>query len=183
MSERLDKLGSYLEILLDKKKGTEKQKLALERYRFSFSLSCEGYTPLVIAKVMSKHYDISESRSFKIIREAKQLFGDAATFSKKGERYALYEYMMRMSKNAEKAGDYSTARNCAMDAAKLLGLDQPDLEGMVDPLELMNPDEFVISSDPKILDAVHKTIELIYDIDHEVVETIAENVKAEEKNS
>lgn len=171
LTDRRDKFDRYVEIVIGKAKGSVKQNEVLIMYRFAFSLACEGYTPLVISQVLAEKYQISQSRGFKIIREAKQIFGDAATFSKKGERYSLYEYMMRMSKKAESAGDYTTARNCAMDAAKLLGLDQPDIDGLIDPNDFMNPDLFIMTDDPKLIDAVSRTIEVTLDVDYEVVKT------------
>lgn len=168
--QKQDKFERYTDIVVGTSKGTTKQNEMLSRYRFAFGLICDGYTPLVVSKVLAEKYDISQGRGFKIIREAKIIFGDAGEFSKKGSRYAMYEYMMRLSKNAEKAGDYSTARNCAMDAAKLLGLDQPDHEGLINPMDFMNPDEFVISTNPKVLDAYERTIEMTIDVSHDVVE-------------
>jgi hypothetical protein len=180
--QRQNKFGRYVDMIIGKSSGSLKQKQVLAMYRFAFTMSCEGYTPLVVAQAVADNFDVTRSRGFKVVQDAKVVFGDAAKFSKNGARYARAEYLMRLSKKAEERGDISTARLCAMDAAKLEALDQPDFEGMVDPMQFMNPDEFVISSDPKILDAVNKTMEVVFDIDHEVVEPITENGKAEEKN-
>jgi hypothetical protein len=180
--ERQNKFGRYVDMIIGKTSGSLKQKQVLSMYRFAFTMICEGYTPLVVAQAVADNYDVSRSRGFKVVQEAKVVFGDAAKFSKNGARYARAEYLMRLAKKAEEKGDISTARLCAMDAAKLEALDQPEFEGMVDPMQFMNPDEFVISSDPKILDAVNKTMEVVYDIDHEVVEPLPDG-QTEEKNS
>lgn len=172
VAENINKYERYVEIVIGNRKGSAKQNDMLSKYRFAFALACEGYTAMTISKVLAEKYDISQSRGFKIIKEAKIIFGDAGEFSKKGMKYAMYEYFMGLSKKSEKAGDYTNARNCAKDAAIIMELDQPDHEGALNPYDFVNPSEieFVISTNPKVLDAYEKTIELTIDVDHSVVE-------------
>jgi hypothetical protein len=132
----------------------------LSKFRYAFNLICEGYTPLQVSKIVAEKYDMSQSRAFKIIQDAKKIFGDASEFSKKGEQYAYYEYCMRMSKKAAEAKDFNASRNFALDAAKGKDLFSTSHAGLFDPLDFMIPQAFVITSDPRFLEAANRALEI-----------------------
>lgn len=166
MENNSNKLDKFIAIVVGKKEGSKKQNEQLEKYRFAFSLASNGYTPLQISKIVAEKFGMSQSSAWRLLRESKEIFGDASQSSKRGEQYAMYEFFMRMAKKASAKGDFATARLCAVDAAKILGLDKEDFSGLFDPSDFMRPDLFVISHDPKHLDVVNRTIE-IQDVDFE----------------
>jgi hypothetical protein len=155
-----DKFDLYIQMVIGKRKGSAKQQEMLSKFRYAFNLICEGYTPLQVSKIVAEKYDMSQSRAFKIIQDAKKIFGDASEFSKKGDQYAYYEYCMRMAKKAEQSGDFNSARNFALDGAKVRDLFSQNHAGLFDPMDFMIPQAFVITSDPRFLEAANRALEI-----------------------
>jgi hypothetical protein len=162
-----DKIDRYKEIVIGHRTGTAKQLEQLGRFRFAFSLACEGYSSWTVANALEEKYLISKAQAYRLILDAKYIFGDAAQFTKAGEKRAMYEYLFKLAKKAEAGGDFSTARNCINDAIKLMGFDQDTDSGVEDPMAYMQPEKFLISDDPRLLDKVIERLVDVQDVDFE----------------
>jgi hypothetical protein len=178
MENHKSRTDKYIDIILGKAKGSAKQREIVERINYAFNLMASGQTRLFCARMIQKKYEISQAAAFMVINDAIQCYGDAFETSKKGLKYAFYEYFMKLAKKAETNGDFGTARLSANDAMKAVGLDKEDFSGLFDPADFIRPDVFIISDDPKFLDAAGKAIEVeIEDIEHEEITEDKQDVK------
>jgi hypothetical protein len=169
MQQKPDKIDRFKEIVIGRRNGTQKQLEQLARFRFAFSLACEGYSSWTVANALEEKYLISKAQAYRLITDAKYIFGDATQFVKAGERRAMYEYLMKLAKKAESAGDFTTARNCIKDAIELMGFDKESESGVEDPMAYMQPQAFLVSDDSRLLDkAIDKLVD-IEDVEFEIV--------------
>lgn len=128
-----------------------------------------------VANELEERYLISKPQAYRLIMDAKYIFGDASQFVKAGERRAMYEYLMKLAKKAEANGDFTTARNCIKDAIDLMGFDKENESGVEDPMAYMQPDKFLISDDPRLLD---KAIDKLVDVEDVEFEDVTEPANA-----
>lgn len=159
-----DTLDRYREHLLTGKALLPKYQQYFEILEYTNGLLCGGYSTGDVAKILKNNNKYPHiTQGYKVIRDTKEVFGDVKEASKKGERYILYESLMRIAKMCEKMGDLEGASKNYISAAKLLGLFKED-ESSIDMNALTRPSVIVFSTDPALL------IEQTEDIDYENVE-------------
>lgn len=157
-----DKIDKYKAIVLGKKNPSKLQEEQMKKYRYAYGLLCEGYAPLNIAnQLMQSEMDVlSLATAFRIVREAMLIFGNASKYNKQAMRAANYERLMKLAMLCEERGDFSTTRLLIKDANELLNLKEEDDDMFENSNDWMNPEAFVIITDPKSIDAAHRVIEL-----------------------
>ncbi len=165
LKTKLDTIERFQAIITGDRKGTEKELKQLERYQYCHVIVCHGYTKIVAAKRLikketSEGKTISFSQAAKLVKESLEILGQATESIKQGLKYAAYENLMRLAKKAEKKSDYATARLLIADANKLMGLDQITDGGVENPQDYMQPEAFMITTNPKFLDVANKMIEV-----------------------
>jgi hypothetical protein len=182
---RQDKIDRYRAIIMGKRKPTILQDLQLKKYKFSFALLCEGFSPLQITQqLIASDLDVnSMAMAYKIVRESMQIFGNAARYHKLGLKSANYERLMKLAKLCEEKGDYATTRLLIKDANELMGLMKDDEEMLDDAQDWMKPEAFMVITDPNQVDAAQKLIEMEIESDDVEFEDVDDEERPEESQT
>lgn len=170
---------------MGKRKPTMLQDAQLKKYKFSFALLCEGFSPLQITQqLISSDLDVkSMAMAYKIVRESMQIFGNAARYHKLGLKSANYERLMKLAKLCEEKGDYATTRLLIKDANELMGLMKDDEEMLDDAQDWMKPEAFMVITDPNQVDAAQKLIEMEIESDDVEFEDVDDEERPEESQA
>jgi hypothetical protein len=96
-----------------------------------------GYSDSNIVKKIETKMNLSQAQAYKLVKDARQLFGDLRVQGKNGMRHVLYEMYMRGAQKALKAGDIQTYIHATDSIARLYGLFDStvtiDMKGLVMP--------------------------------------------------
>jgi hypothetical protein len=145
-----DDFDRYRDYYLAGKKLPPVMEKKAHMMRAVFNLLCEGYQVSHIEKVLEDQYQVSETASYRVIADAKAIFGDVMSHNKEGERVILRH---RLEKLHDEATDPNVKLEIFKLMAKLLGLLEKDPDQKLDVTKLNLTAQILFTSDPNVLHA------------------------------
>lgn len=158
-----DKLDRYRAHYLKGAELTRDEKDMLDKYRRIHALFCETGSRKSTIEFFHIETNLSEPQCYLIFRESLKLFGDISKTDKEGERFAAYEYYVKIANSAFNAGEYDTALKAKAKADELMGLFDKD-NNQIDPTKFIRPTQIVFSTNINVLKEAQK--EETLDISH-----------------
>lgn len=116
--------------------------------RVAFNLFAEGYTQRYVIEFLGKEHGVGERDCWRIIADAKGVFGDIMTHNKAGERVILAH---RYDKLYDEVDDQALKVEILKQKAKLLGLLDKEAETQIDITQLNLYPTLIFTSDPSAL--------------------------------
>lgn len=164
LEDKPDKLTKFRNHLAKETALSESEKEQFEMYLQVDKLLTSMLSLNTVVRLIAKNYSKSIPRSYQIVNESVQIFGDPFESFKKGQRKYMYENFMTLANKCMNNGKEETALNALKEASKILGLYEAEPEE--DIASLMNiKNKFTTN-----IAVLHRKQQEVHDIDFEDID-------------
>ncbi len=115
-----------------------------------------------------QQHQVGKTKSYKVITDAIEVFGDINKSSREGLRYLQTEWYTRMAEKMEKDGQYDLAILCRQRIDKINGLEDKK-STTINISKVLMPKQLIFTTDPKALE-LQRQMEAAEDAEYEEME-------------
>jgi hypothetical protein len=144
----LSRIERLQKIARGEAKGGPRAKEVIEQISKAWELLEDRSTNSDVIGELCGTFGIKKSRAYRIIEEAKAVFGQLHPINKKNERLLMARRLEGLAKKLEEKEDFEGAAKVWANVAKIQGLLTPDVNALIDPKAFLVPGTVIFSDDP-----------------------------------